>query len=84
VLFLQNPYGAAPKKVWVRSLPTFLPTDENFPMHLPELVSNGSRAKSFFGPFLKNKVPMLFNSLSAKSVLAGEKLIATYSISTWE
>ncbi len=26
----------------------------------------------------------IFNSLNAKSVLAGEKLVATYSISTWE
>jgi hypothetical protein len=28
------------------------------------------------------RVVMVFNSLSAKSVLAGEKLVATYSIST--
>ena len=28
------------------------------------------------------KLIQLFNSLSAKSVLAGEKLVATYSIST--
>ncbi len=35
-----------------------------------------------FGNFKYNRLPMGLNSLSAKSVLAGEKLVATYSIST--
>ncbi len=34
------------------------------------------------GSFLDEVFPRDVNSLSAKSVLAGEKLVATYSIST--
>jgi hypothetical protein len=49
------------------SLPTFCPTDENFPMNLLEHVSNGSQANKFFGPFLKNKVPMLLKQTPRSS-----------------
>jgi hypothetical protein len=34
--------------------------------------------------FPESKNRLKINSLSAKSVLAGEKLVATYSISTYE
>jgi hypothetical protein len=47
VLFQQNPYDAATKKVQVMSLPTFRPTDENFLTRLKEHMYNGSQAKDF-------------------------------------
>ena len=48
------------------------------PLPLKLSCLNGHALCTYF----VGKYGRLFNSLSAKSVLAGEKLVATYSIST--